>query len=227
MSQSQIPLGSNRPSHDDKPKASTSTQPRLPSLQFISVGHGGKVSNLRTVRAHVSKEYHQKKKETKKAHQSKLVQQRKATLQSRGDSNSGKENSKETRIDSDEEVINKGQLEEVKTGGLELIPQDASLPSSISYQGNCKIYTMKHSSEQTHLLTLNLVIPYAWFEKDGPILYVNKSKWPFPTDLNVTGSDRNDLSYKSLTPRQSHWMPHAKYQLFMIASVLFERRPSC
>jgi hypothetical protein len=59
------------------------------------------------------------------------------------------------------------------------------------------------------------VIPYAWFEKDGPVLYINRSKWPFPTSFNVTSSDRTDLSLKNLTPRQSHWMPYIKYQDFV------------
>ena len=57
------------------------------------------------------------------------------------------------------------------------------------------------------LANVPLVIPYAWFEKDGPILYVNRSKWPFPQRLTVTGSDRKDLGDRSLTPRQSGWMP--------------------
>lgn len=58
-------------------------------------------------------------------------------------------------------------------------------------------------------------IPYHWFEKDGPVLYVNRSTWPFSKPLMVTGSDRNDFSVKSLTPRQSHWMPYARSADFM------------
>jgi hypothetical protein len=54
-------------------------QPPLP-LQFISVGQGGKVSNLRKVRSHVSREYHSKKKAKKKQHQEQLEFQKKAQL---------------------------------------------------------------------------------------------------------------------------------------------------
>lgn len=60
-----------------------------------------------------------------------------------------------------------------------------------------------------HLL-MNVVVPYAWFEKDGPVLYVNRTKWPFPTPFRVTGSDRSDQEIKSLTPRQSAWMPYTR-----------------
>jgi len=65
------------------------------------------------------------------------------------------------------------------------------------------------------LADVALVIPYAWFEKNGPILYVNRSKWPFPRQLAVTGSDRKDHSNKSLTPRQSGWMPGIRSPDFM------------
>ncbi len=60
-----------------------------------------------------------------------------------------------------------------------------------------------------HLL-VDVVVPYAWFEKDGPVLYVNRTKWPFPAQFRVTGSDRIDKEVKSLTPRQSAWMPYTR-----------------
>ncbi|KAH8679041.1 hypothetical protein BGZ60DRAFT_428849 [Tricladium varicosporioides] len=47
------------------------------------------------------------------------------------------------------------------------------------------------------------LVPYAWFETDAPVLYVNRSRWPFPKPFQVTASDRiNDN--RSVTPRQSH-----------------------
>ncbi|KAF4630314.1 hypothetical protein G7Y89_g7827 [Cudoniella acicularis] len=55
----------------------------------------------------------------------------------------------------------------------------------------------------------NNLVPYAWFEKDGPVLYVNRSKWPFPKPFQVTASDRIDDN-KSVIPRQSHWMPYIR-----------------
>lgn len=64
---------------------------------------------------------------------------------------------------------------------------------------------------QSLLITISHIdVPYAWFEKAGPVLYVNRSKWPFPTPFHVTGSDRSDRSNKSLTPRLSHWMPYTR-----------------
>lgn len=56
---------------------------------------------------------------------------------------------------------------------------------------------------------IEIVVPYAWFEKNGPVLHVNKSRWPFPTSFQVTASDRKEDG-KSLTPRQSHWMPYTR-----------------
>lgn len=55
-----------------------------------------------------------------------------------------------------------------------------------------------------------VVVPYAWFEKDGPVLYVNRLSWPFEKPFEVTGSDRTDQSSKNLVPRQSAWMPYTR-----------------
>ncbi|CAG8954275.1 hypothetical protein HYFRA_00005895 [Hymenoscyphus fraxineus] len=53
------------------------------------------------------------------------------------------------------------------------------------------------------------LVPYAWFSTTGPVLYVNRLKWPFSAPFAVTPSDRvNDG--RSVTPRQSHWMPAIK-----------------
>jgi len=60
--------------------APASTPPTPPSLQFIAVGQGGRVSNLSKVRSHVSKEYHSKKRAKKKLHREQLEVQRKSQL---------------------------------------------------------------------------------------------------------------------------------------------------
>lgn len=54
------------------------------------------------------------------------------------------------------------------------------------------------------------MIPYAWFEEKGPVLYVNRINWPFPAPLAVTASDRKVDNDKSVTPRQSGWMPYKR-----------------
>ncbi|KAH6676770.1 hypothetical protein B0J14DRAFT_586278 [Halenospora varia] len=53
------------------------------------------------------------------------------------------------------------------------------------------------------------LVPYAWFETNAPILYVNRSRWPFPKSFQVTASGRIDDN-KSVNPRQSHWMPYTR-----------------
>lgn len=54
------------------------------------------------------------------------------------------------------------------------------------------------------------MIPYAWFEKNGPVLYVNRHHWPFSVPLVVTASDRIVDNEKIVTPRQSGWMPYKR-----------------
>lgn len=54
------------------------------------------------------------------------------------------------------------------------------------------------------------MIPYAWFENDGPVLHVNRSTWPFPAPLHVTASDRRSDVERTLSPRQSAWMPYTR-----------------
>ena len=54
------------------------------------------------------------------------------------------------------------------------------------------------------------MIPYAWIAEDGPVLFLNRLNWPFATPLNLTGSDRTDLTHKTLTPRQSGWAPEVR-----------------
>lgn len=63
--------------HEHTARVSTST-PRAPapSLQWVSVGKGGKVSNVRTVRSHVSRDQHQKQRQSKRADLDKLLKQR-------------------------------------------------------------------------------------------------------------------------------------------------------
>src|ERR1700710_638425 len=54
--------------------------PRPPSLQWVSVGKGGRVSSVRTVRSHVSKEYQQRQRERKNASLGRLIKQQHAPL---------------------------------------------------------------------------------------------------------------------------------------------------
>lgn len=81
--------------------------PRPAPLQFIAVGHGGKVSNLRKVRSHVSKEYHLQRKAKKKQNQDRLVVQRRLEL---------RPNSKDLEVRP--ATANSDETEEVKDGNL-------------------------------------------------------------------------------------------------------------
>jgi hypothetical protein len=54
--------------------------PSPSSLQWVSVGKGGRVSSAITVRSHVSKEYHQKRRDVKKAIDQRLSLQKHAQL---------------------------------------------------------------------------------------------------------------------------------------------------
>jgi hypothetical protein len=128
---------------DDKRYVPALVPPRPPSLQFISVGLGGKVSNLRSVRAHVSKEYHQRKKEKKGAHLSKLEQQKKSHLRpNRRSTDSTAANLPEPETDSDEESSIKNMQVETGRGILRLVPQKSRkmpLPPTVYCpQSNCE-----------------------------------------------------------------------------------------
>jgi hypothetical protein len=53
------------------------------------------------------------------------------------------------------------------------------------------------------------VIPYSYFSKGGPVLYLKPSTWPFGRPFSMTGSTRTENLSTALFPRQSIWMPHA------------------
>jgi hypothetical protein len=84
--------------------------------------------------------------------------------------------------------------------------------TGVQYEANCEVFRFG-------LITVvsndGIVVPYAWFERNGPVLYVNRSKWPFPSSFQVTASDRIDTG-KSVIPRQSHWMPYTRSPDYMM-----------
>lgn len=154
-------LGGGREVEEEKDSANlqaakiVSPSPIGPSLQFVTVGHGGRVSNLRTVRSHVSREYHQKKKETKQANIEKLEHQRKASLHpSKAIKSDG--NSCGRRLAPVEGEAKDGRKRKGEALALTSL-STASPPTTsmaLQYRANCKIIKvepMRHLITQRHL----------------------------------------------------------------------------
>lgn len=59
---------------------SLTAAPSPPILQWVSVGEGGKVSSVSKVRSHVSREYHQRRRDGKRANQERLSHQQNMQL---------------------------------------------------------------------------------------------------------------------------------------------------
>ena len=128
------------PNESGTPTPPSQQQPP-PSLQWVSVGIGGRVSSVRTVRSHVSKSYHQRKKESRKADLQKLSQQRRVRLRPADLPPS--------------QFSSKGQDSESGIGGEEASPDSANASTnqelvrrvtasispitSVAYQTNCEI----------------------------------------------------------------------------------------
>jgi len=108
-------------------------------LQWVAVGKGGKVSSVKTVRSHVSKGYHQRKRDSQKADLEKLTWQRRVELRPNttplDDSPEPNTNiefggsEEASRTDSASPTISI----EKSRGSLSLSPT-----SIVQYQGNCK-----------------------------------------------------------------------------------------
>ncbi|KAK0107908.1 hypothetical protein ONS96_003695 [Cadophora gregata f. sp. sojae] len=197
-------------------KSNSSQGPARPypqMLQFVSVGPGGSVSSPNIVRSHAIKGYHQRRKEAKKAYLNSLTQQRNVQLRPIGIAPRSQAVTKKSRGLSVGPIA-KATSEEVERH--EDVPVRVEEQNDYeSVEGAVEAEIIRQEDRQLCLLTTienkaNNLVPYAWFEKDGPVLYVNRGKWPFPTPFQVTGSDRTDQSMKSLTPRQSAWMPYTR-----------------
>ncbi|KAL3421835.1 hypothetical protein PVAG01_05991 [Phlyctema vagabunda] len=164
-----------------------------PSLQFISVGPGGTISSAKTVRSHAIKAHHQNKRDLQKAHWERLSQQRHRRL-------------RPTRA-----IVIEDAIDPSKDADEGLGTEDHGTASGGANEGRVtklqSTLSLTTLSARPHRREL---IPYAWFEKDGPVLYIDQSKWPFPNPFRVTASDRSDQSPVTLTPRQSHWMPYIR-----------------
>ncbi|KAL2070050.1 hypothetical protein VTL71DRAFT_14730 [Oculimacula yallundae] len=203
---------------------STSSGPSRPypqMLQFVSVGPGGSVTSPDIVRSHAIKGYHQKRKEAKKAYLDTLNQQRNVQLRPIGIlprpavGLAATEKAKASTVSVTR--LSRGEVE-----------RDEDVPRAVEEQREYETLEdavqaeiIRQEDRQLCLLTtvdskVNNLVPYAWFEKDGPVLYVNRAKWPFPAPFKVTGSDRTDQGWKSLTPRQSAWMPYTKSPDFTV-----------
>lgn len=197
-------------------KSSSSSVPTRPypqMLQFVSVGPGGSVSSPNIVRSHAIKGYHQRRKEAKKAYLNSLNQQRNVQLRPIGIAPRAQELTEKLR----------GPLVgSVASTASKELERDEDVPVRLegqkeyeSVEAAVEAEIIRQEDRQLCLLTTveskaNNLVPYAWFEKDGPVLYVNRTKWPFPTPFQVTGSDRTDQGMKTLTPRQSAWMPYTR-----------------
>ncbi|PVH76179.1 hypothetical protein DL98DRAFT_535972 [Cadophora sp. DSE1049] len=217
-----------RPGHEDAgaaavPKtdsnisrSSSSPGPARPypqMLQFVSVGPGGSVSSPNIVRSHAIKGYHQRRKEAKKAYLNSLNQQRNVQLRPIGIAPRAQGVTEEPRGPSVGSVARATSKEVERDEDVPVRVEEQKEYESVEAAVEAEI--IRQEDRQLCLLTTiedkaNNLVPYAWFEKDGPVLYVNRTKWPFPTPFQVTGSDRTDQGMKSLTPRQSAWMPYTR-----------------
>jgi len=171
------------------------------------------VSSPNIVRSHAIKGYHQRRKEAKKAYLNSLNQQRNVQLRPIGIAPRAQELTEKLR----------GPLVgSVASTASKELERDEDVPVRLegqkeyeSVEAAVEAEIIRQEDRQLCLLTTveskaNNLVPYAWFEKDGPVLYVNRTKWPFPTPFQVTGSDRTDQGMKTLTPRQSAWMPYTR-----------------
>ncbi|CZS96278.1 uncharacterized protein RCO7_04966 [Rhynchosporium graminicola] len=203
--------------------SSSSGSPAYPQmLQFVSIGPGGSVTNPNMVRSHAIKGYHQRRKEAKKAYLNTLNQQRNVQLRpigiaprpnalglteksktSAGSSVASRESSSGWKEDEDV-VATMGKQKEYES-------LEAAVEAEIIRQEDMQLCLLATIDSQA-----NNLVPYAWFEKDGPVLSINRTKWPFPSPFEVTGSDRTDQVMRSLTPRQSAWMPYTRSPDFTV-----------
>jgi len=119
----------------------TTTSPTAPPetslLQWVAVGKGGKVSSVRTVRSHVSKGYHQRKRDSQKADLEKLTWQRRvalrpnATLDVSPEPNADIESSERIEITEQDELL-------PPSVDIFQSPPSLSPTSIIQPHGNCK-----------------------------------------------------------------------------------------
>lgn len=132
-------------SKDDESSNVLIPNPRPPSLQWVAVGKGGKVSSVRTVRSHVSKEHHQRQRESRNATQQRLKQQRRRLLRPTHiapDEADGSSQEQETDAGTDIEhtLPETGRT----TGGTVAVRRySASLPPSATLhnqEANCKTF---------------------------------------------------------------------------------------
>ena len=181
-------------------------------FQWMSTENNGKASNPRTVRSHVKKREHEKKRQLKR--ESLGSQPLQGQLGSASSASSY--GTDLLCVTPDEAVLTDDKDETIyQLAGSEEISNALSV-AVYDQANNCKkcgfilFYYLICYATYPDILTRPLVIPYAWFETNGPVLYVNRLKWPFSTPLHVTGSDRVPAPHKSLTPRQSGWSPYIR-----------------
>ena len=109
-------------------------------LQWVAVGKGGKVSSVKTVRSHVSKGYHQRKRDLQKADLEKLNWQR--GLELRPNETPSKSPEPKTDIKSTKRG-DSYELEPKSPQSISILyhsPSPSLSPTSIiQYQGNCRL----------------------------------------------------------------------------------------